>query len=124
MTEQVTSEASPQRRSWLMVLPAIVFLFLDPYKRNPFVRFHSVQCLLFWLAGVLVAVLLRLAVLGLLFIPAVGPLLAVLLTAIVALAAVIGWIVLIVKAFQGERFRLPVIGQLAEQYSERGMDAE
>src|ERR1700738_1135722 len=28
MTEQVTSEASPQRRSWLMVLPIIVFLAL------------------------------------------------------------------------------------------------
>jgi cytochrome c biogenesis protein CcmG/thiol:disulfide interchange protein DsbE len=28
MTEQVTSEASPQRRSWLMVLPVIVFLAL------------------------------------------------------------------------------------------------
>ena len=28
MTEQLTSEASPQRRSWLIVLPLIVFLAL------------------------------------------------------------------------------------------------
>jgi len=107
--------------AYITLLPAIVFLLLDPYRKNPFVRFHSVQCLLFWLASVIVAVLLRLAVLVLLFIPAVGPLLAVLLTATVALAAVISWIVLLVKAFQGERFRLPVISQLAEQYSGRGV---
>jgi len=107
--------------AYITFLPAIIFLLLDPYRRNPFVRVHSVQCLLFWLASVVVAVLLRLAVLVLLFIPAVGPLLAVLLTATVALAAVISWIVLLVKALQGERFRFPVIGQLAEQYSGRGM---
>jgi cytochrome c biogenesis protein CcmG/thiol:disulfide interchange protein DsbE len=28
MTEQITSDAGPQRRSWLMVLPLIVFLAL------------------------------------------------------------------------------------------------
>jgi uncharacterized membrane protein len=110
--------------AYITFLPAIVFLFLDPYKRNPLVRFHSVQCLLFWLASLLVGVLLRLAVLVLLFIPAVGPLLAVLLTVLVALAAVISWIVLIVKAVQGQRFRLPVIGQLADHYSGRGMGPE
>jgi uncharacterized membrane protein len=53
----------------------------------------------------------------LLFIPIVGPLFAWLLVTIAALAALLTWIVLLVKAFQGERFRLPVIGDLAEQYS-------
>jgi uncharacterized membrane protein len=103
--------------AYITFLPAVVFLLLDPYRRNPFVRFHSVQCLLFWLASVLVAVLLRLASLGLLFIPLVGPLLALLLVAIVALAAVFTWVVLFVKAFQGERFGLPLVGNLAERYS-------
>jgi len=36
---------------------------------------------------------------------------------VVALAAVFTWIVLLVKAFQGERFALPLIGNLSEQYS-------
>jgi uncharacterized membrane protein len=103
--------------AYVTFLPALVFLLLEPYRRNPFVRFHAVQCLLFWLAGVVVAVLLRLAGLALLFIPVVGPLLALLLAVIVALAALFTWIVLLVKAFQGERFALPVIGNLAEQYS-------
>jgi uncharacterized membrane protein len=103
--------------AYVTFLPALVFLMLEPYRRNPFVRFHAVQCLLFWLTGVVVAVLLRLASLALLFIPVAGPLLALLLAVIVALAALFTWIVLLVKAFQGERFALPVIGNLAEQYS-------
>jgi uncharacterized membrane protein len=103
--------------AYVTFLPALVFLLLEPYRRNPFVRFHAVQCLLFWLTGVVMAVLLRLASLALLFIPVAGPLLALLLAVIVALAALFTWIVLLIKAFQGERLALPVIGDLAQQYS-------
>jgi uncharacterized membrane protein len=103
--------------AYVSFLPALVFLFLDPYRKNPFVRFHSIQCVLFWLVSVVLAVVVRVVFLGLLFIPIVGPLLAVLLVVVVALAAVFTWIVLLVKAFQGERFALPLIGNLSEQYS-------
>jgi uncharacterized membrane protein len=98
-------------------IPALAFLFIEPYRRNPFVRFHSVQCLLCWLVGVVVGVLLRILGLLLLFVPVVGPLLSVLLVAFVTIAALMIWVVLAVKAFQGERFSLPVIGTLAKQYS-------
>jgi uncharacterized membrane protein len=98
-------------------IPALAFLFIEPYRRNPFVRFHSVQCLLCWLVGVVVGVLLRILGLLLLFVPVVGPLVLVLLVAFVTIAALMIWVVLLVKAFQGERFALPVIGALAEQYS-------
>ena len=103
--------------AYVTFLPALLFLLLDPYKKNPFVRFHSIQCLLFWLVCVVIAAFVRVVFLGLLFIPIVGPLLAVLVAVVVALAAVFTWIVLLVKAFQGERFALPVIGHLSEQYS-------
>ncbi len=103
--------------AYLTFLPALVFLLIDPYRRNRFVRFHCVQCLLFWLVSLVLAVVVRLVNLVLLFIPVVGPLLATLLIVVVALAALFTWMVLLVKAFQGERFVLPVIGDLAEQYS-------
>ena len=103
--------------SYVTFIPALIFLFVAPYRRNPFVRFHSVQCLLCWLVGVVMVVLLRLGGLLLLFLPVVGPLLVVLLVAIAAIAALMIWAVLMVKAFQGERFALPVLGALAEQYS-------
>jgi uncharacterized membrane protein len=103
--------------AYVSFVPALVFLLLDPYRKNPFVRFHAIQCLLLWLVCVVLAVVVRVVFLGLLFIPIVGPLLAVLLVVVVALAAVFTWIVLLVKAFQGEKFALPVIGSLSEQYS-------
>ena len=103
--------------AYLSFIPAVIFLFVEPYRRNPFVRFHSVQCLLCWIVGIVVVVLLRLLGLLLLFLPVAGPLLLVLLVAIVTFAALMIWVVLLVKAFQGERFGLPVISALAEQYS-------
>ena len=103
--------------AYVSFVPALVFLLVDPYRKNPFVRFHSIQCLLFWLVCVVLTVVVRVVLLGLLFIPIVGPLLAVLIVAVVALAAVFTWIVLLVKAFQGERFALPLIGNLSDKYS-------
>jgi len=104
--------------AYVTFLPAIILLLVEPYRRNSFVRFHAVQCLLFWLAGVAVAVTVRIITLLVSLIPDVGPLLAMLVAVIVTLAAVLIWFVLFVKAFQGERFSLPLIGDLAEHYSD------
>jgi uncharacterized membrane protein len=90
---------------------------MDSRRKDPLVRFHSIQCLLCWLVGVALALLLRLFSLLLLFVPVVGPLLATLVVAFVVLAMLLIWVVLLIKAFQGQRFGLPVIGALAEQYS-------
>jgi uncharacterized membrane protein len=103
--------------AYVTFLPALAFLLLDAYRKNSFVRYHSVQCLLFWLVSIVATVLVRLSVWLLRFIPVVGPLFALLLVTIAALAALFTWIVLLVKAFQGKKFGLPVIGDLAEQYS-------
>lgn len=103
--------------AYVTFLPALLFLFIKPYRTNSFVRFHSLQCLLCWLVGVAITLLLRLLILLLVFVPVAGPLLSSLIVAIVALAVLLIWIVLLVKAFQGEKFGLPLIGAIAEQYS-------
>lgn len=103
--------------AYFTFLPAVVFLVVDSGRRNPFVRFHSVQCLLLWLTSVAAAVLVRFLVLLLLVIPRIGPLVAVLFVTIATLAALFLWIVLVVKALQGERFALPLLGGMAEKYS-------
>jgi uncharacterized membrane protein len=103
--------------AYFTFMPALAFLLLDRYRGNWFVRFHSVQCLLLWLVSVAAAVLVRLLTLLLLFVPMLGPLLAVLFVTIAALAALFLWIVLVVKVLQGERFALPLIGVMAEKYS-------
>lgn len=105
--------------AYVTFIPAIVFLILDPYNRNRFVRFHSFQCLLLWGAGILLAILLKLAGLLLFFIPVLGPLLVVLVSTVVGLGAVVIWLVLVVKAFQGEMFQLPLLGVLAARQADQ-----
>jgi len=103
--------------AYLTFIPAVVFLALEPYNKNRFVRFHSFQCLLLWGAGVLLAIALKLAALLLFIIPVLGPLLVLVVSTLVGLAAVVIWLVLVVKAFQGEMFRLPLLGVLAAQHA-------
>ncbi|MGB8063239.1 MAG: hypothetical protein WCF26_15195 [Candidatus Sulfotelmatobacter sp.] len=103
--------------AYFTFVPAIVFLFVDPYKKNRFVRFHSIQCLLFSGAVIVLSAALRLAGLAIFLIPLLGPLLVAVVDVVVALAAVLLWLVLVVKAFQGEMFKLPVLGDFAEQHS-------
>ena len=97
------------------LLPAIVFLFVEPYSKNRFVRFHSFQCLGVCLAAVVVGALLRVVGVLVFFIPVLAPLLLLLVSMAAGLAFFVVWVVLIVKALQGEMFKLPVVGDFAEQ---------
>lgn len=101
--------------AYLTFIPAIVFLLREPYRSNRFARFHSVQCLLLWATGALLALALKVASMLLFIIPFVGPLFTVLVLVIVALGSVAVWMVLVVKALMGEMFKLPVLGDYAEQ---------
>jgi uncharacterized membrane protein len=101
--------------AYLTFVPAVVFLVLEPYSKNRFVRFHSVQSLLLWGASVLFAIALKLASVVLFIIPVLGPLLVWLVSTVVVLAAVVIWVVLVVKALQGEMFKLPLLGDFASQ---------
>jgi uncharacterized membrane protein len=47
------------------------------------------------------------------FIPIIGWVIGMLLS----LTALILWIILMIKAFQGEKFKLPIVGDIAEQNS-------
>ena len=103
--------------AYLTFIPAIIFLSRDPYKKNQFVRYHSVQCLLLSVAAVLAAVVLKLIGLVLFRIPVAGPLLVVLADVTGGLAVLVLWLVLVVKAFQGEMFELPLLGNIAAHYA-------
>ncbi len=103
--------------AYVTCIPAIVWLLVEPYNRNRFVRFHSIQSLLLWAAGILVWIALKVSGLVLFHVPMLGPLLIGLLWGMVALAVVLIWLVLLVKAFQGEMFKLPLLGRLADWYA-------
>jgi uncharacterized membrane protein len=82
----------------------IIFLVLEPYNRDPFVRFHAFQSIFFSVATMVASVAIGV-------IPFVGWMLA----PFVMLAILVLWIVLMLKAYQGQRWKLPAIGDLAEQ---------
>ena len=103
--------------AYFTFIPAIVFLFLAPYSKNRFLRFHSFQCLLLWAAAILIGIALKLASVVLFIVPVLGPLLVWVVAVVVVLAAIVIWLVLVVKAFQGEMFQLPMLGEFAAQYA-------
>jgi uncharacterized membrane protein len=96
-------------------LPAIIFLFIEPYKRNRFVRFHCFQAIFLAVVGIVIGIILKIAAAILFLVPLLGPLVVVLAWIAVGLAWFILWIVLILKALQGEMFKLPYIGEMAEK---------
>jgi uncharacterized membrane protein len=49
------------------------------------------------------------------FVPLIGHALVWLVSMVVALAFFMVWVVLVVKALQGEMFKLPLVGDYAEQ---------
>ena len=64
------------------------------------------------------AIALKLASVVLLIIPVLGRLLVLLVSMVVALAAFVIWLVLVIKAFQGVMFRLPLLGDVAAPQAE------
>ena len=101
--------------AYCTIIPAIVFLLVEPYSKNRFVRFHSLQCIGVCLVTLVVGAMLRVVGFVLFFIPVLGHLLVWLLSMVVTLAFFVVWVVLVVKALQGEMFKLPLVGNFAER---------
>lgn len=101
--------------AYFTFIPAIVFLRLKPFNRNRLVRFHSWQSILLAISVALAAIVLRTLFFVFSLIPRFGYLLGSLAVLVVGLGFVILWLVVVVKAFQGEPFKLPVIGDFAER---------
>lgn len=84
----------------------IILLFVE--KDNEFVRFHAMQSTI-----VFGAIILFNIVLGI--VPVLGWIIAIILSPIIGLVAFVLWFILMWKAYSGEKFKLPYIGNLAEK---------
>lgn len=83
-------------------ITGLIFFLIE--KENRFVRFHAMQSIItFGSLTVLFMVLGFIPILGWMVMPILG------------ILQVILWIILMVKAYQGELFKLPVIGEIAEK---------
>jgi uncharacterized membrane protein len=101
--------------AYLTIIPAIVFLVLEPFNKKRFVRFHSFQCIFFSIAWTV----LWFAMSFVSHLPFLGW--AVwLLSPLLGLVGLILWILLVLKAYQGQTFKLPILGDLAESQASTG----
>ena len=96
--------------AYFTFIPALIFILIEPYNKNRFIRFHSFQSLFFNLAWWVIWFGIRVFV----HIPFFGWL-AILIVPLLWIAGFIVWLILVIKANQGQMFKLPVIGDMAEK---------
>lgn len=83
-------------------ITGLIFFLIE--KENKFVRFHAMQSMITF--GALTVLFMALS-----FIPIIGWA----LIPILMVVQLVLWILLMVKAYQGENFKLPLVGDIAEK---------
>ncbi|HVU45150.1 MAG TPA: hypothetical protein VHD85_03425 [Terracidiphilus sp.] len=87
--------------AYVTIIPAIIFLIVEPYNRNAFVKFHAWQNIFLaigWFACSIVMII---------------PIIGWIIGFVGLITFFICWIICIVKAAGGHKFMLPIIGPLA-----------
>jgi uncharacterized membrane protein len=117
VTSPGLSDTAAAALAYVTVIPAIIFLVVEPYNKKPFIRFHSFQSIA--LAVIWIAVWIAITIVHTIlhFIPLIG-LLFVLVDLAVAAVFFIAWLMCVIKASRGEWFKLPVIGDFALKQSQ------
>ncbi len=98
---------------YITIIPAIIFLVLEPYNRDKFIRFHAFQSIFFYVAWTVLWVALT-------FIGAL-PLLGwatLLLWPLLGLGGLILWVLMLMKACNGQMWKLPVVGEIAQKQAD------
>ena len=106
----------------------VIFYLLE--KENRFIRFHAMQSILFGIANSIIMIVLVVVAMILTFVSigasaavggGIGSLLGLLVWLIwllfwlIAMALFVGLVFAAVKAYQGQMFKLPIIGNMAEK---------
>ena len=100
----------------------LIFLLID---KRPFVRFHAMQSLITFGGGAVVIMILGMVGFGIGFAGGVmggaGSLMmggiSFLIYMVLYVGMLVAWILCMVKAYQGQRYKLPFVGNLAENYA-------
>lgn len=103
----------------LWPVACILFLLVGPYNKNKFVRFHAFQAAFLGLAGIVAAIALQILTSILALIPLLGWIVGSLIWIVYGITLLVLVILLMVKAYNGERYSVPVIGDLATQQADR-----
>lgn len=94
-------------------ITGIVFLVLEPYKNDRFIRFHAMQSILFS-AAVIAFSIAWVVLWGILFDISVSlALIALPLRLLISLAIFVFWLFLMYQAYNRREYRIPYIGDFA-----------
>jgi uncharacterized membrane protein len=85
-------------------ITGLVFYLIE--KKSKFVRFHAMQSMLVFGAFFVIN-----------FVLLVIPILGLALSTLLSLVSITLWVLLMIKAYQGEYFKLPIAGDIAEKNS-------
>jgi uncharacterized membrane protein len=116
-TSSGLSDTAAAALAYVTIIPAILFLVLEPYNKKPFIRFHSFQSIGLAVVWIVVWISVWMVHAILHFIPLIGLLFVFVYLAFVAVFF-IAWLMCIIKASQGQWFKLPVIGDFALKQSQ------
>jgi len=100
--------------AYITFIPAIIFLVVEPYNKTSYVRFHSWQSIFLNVAAFAVYVVLMIISMMSVFLWPLRALIGI-LSLLIWLACFVAWILCVIQALNGKRFKLPVIGALAEK---------
>jgi len=122
VTAQESAASDPREKilgalAYIGLIPAIILLAVPALRDNRFIRFHAWQSVFFSVSSVLLGLGLRLLFIIFSMLPVVGFLLAWLSLGIGSIGIVTLWVVLVVKAAQGQHYELPLIGPLVAQFA-------
>ena len=97
------------------ILTGILFLVIEPYSRNPAVRFHAFQSMFAWIAAMVIGIGLSTLAYPIAAVPFIGWLIVILLWMAFILGGIALVLFLMYKTYNKERIVLPVIGPWAEK---------
>lgn len=101
--------------AYFTIIPAIIFLVLEPYNKDRYIRFHAFQSLFFhiaWIAAWIAMIFLGM-ILGM--VPVIGLVIHLLIDLALFIGGFVVWVILVIKAYGNQKFQLPVIGKMAEE---------
>ena len=92
----------------LGLITGILFLVLAPYNQNRNIRFHAFQSIFFHLASIVIWIAI-----GFLSFMSYG--MMIFIRPVIGLAFFVLWLLLVIRAYQGQKLVLPIIGPIADQ---------
>lgn len=100
--------------AYFTFLPAFVFLLVTPYKESSYVRFHAWQSVLLDITAFIIEIIFGAIALVTLFLASAT---VAYVLKVISVAWLVLWLTCVIQAMNGKRFKIPLLGSIAEKLS-------